>query len=105
MRDTTGKICMRDYTGIGGNCRLGMLSLNDGNNQNISGALRCHPVSQWPGLRPDPAPDHLRETSGGHLRGTLPGMLWVHQNQPYGHLTMIDNVIGYEDRKAPLCDR
>ncbi len=26
-------------------------------------------------------------------------MFWVHQNQPYGHLTMIGNVISYEDRQ------
>lgn len=98
-QDTTGKICMRDYTGIGGNCRLGMLSLNDGNNQNISGRSGAIPFPNGPDYGLILHPIYLRETSGGHLRGTLPGMLWVHQNQPYGHLTMIDNVIGYEDRK------
>jgi hypothetical protein len=36
---------------------------------------------------------------GGHLRGVLPGMFWIHQNQPYGHLSMIDNIIGYEGKK------
>ena len=98
-QDTTGKICMRDYTGIGGNCRLGMLSLNDGNNQNISGRSGAIPFPNGPDYGLILHPIYLRETSGGHLRGTLPGMFWVHQNQPYGHLTMIDNVIGYEDRK------
>lgn len=98
-QDTTGKICMRDYTGIGGNCRLGMLSLNDGNNQNISGRSGAIPFPNGPDYGLILHPIYLRETSGGHLRGTLPGMFWVHQNQPYGHLTKIDNVIGYEDRK------
>ena len=96
--DTTGKICMRDYTGIGGNVRLGMLSLNDQNGQNISGRSAAIPFPNGPDYGLILHPIYLRE-SGGHLRGTLPGMFWVHQNQPYGHLTKIDNVIGYEYRK------
>lgn len=98
-QNTTGKICLRDYTGIGGNCRLGMLSLNDGNNQNISGRSGAIPFPNGPDYGLILHPIYLREADGGHLRGTLPGMFWVHQNQPYGHLTMIDNVIGYESRK------
>jgi hypothetical protein len=97
--DTTGKICMRDYTGIGGNQRIGMFSLNDGNNQNISGRSGAIPFPNGPDYGLILHPIYLREASGGHLRGTLPGMFWVHQNQPYDHLTKIDNVIGYEDRK------
>ena len=96
--DTTGKICMRDYTQLGGNVRLGMLSLNDQNAQSISGRTGAIPFPNGPDYGLILHPIYLRE-SGGHLRGVLPGMLWVHQNQPYGHLTMIDNVIGYEDRK------
>jgi hypothetical protein len=89
---------MRDYTQIGGNERLGMLSLNDQNAQSISGRTGAIPFPNGPDYGLILHPIYLRE-SGGHLRGTLPGMFWVHQNQPYGHLTMIDNVIGYEDRK------
>lgn len=96
--ETTGKICMRDYTQIGGNERLGMLSLNDQNAQSISGRTGAIPFPNGPDYGLILHPIYLRESSG-HLRGTLPGMFWVHQNQPYGHLTMIDNVIGYEDRK------
>ena len=96
--ETTGKICMRDYTQLGGNVRLGMLSLNDQNAQSISGRTGAIPFPNGPDYGLILHPIYLRE-SGGHLRGVLPGMLWVHQNQPYGHLTMIDNVIGYEDRK------
>ncbi len=96
--DTTGKICMRDYTGIGGNQRIGMFSLNDGNNQNVSGRSGSIPFPNGPDYGLIIHPIYLRE-GGGHLRGTQPGMFWVHQNQPYGHLAMIDNVIGYEDRK------
>jgi len=98
-QNTTGKICLRNYTQVGENCRLGMLSLNDGNNQNASGRTEAIPFPNGPDYGLILHPIYLREAPGGHLRGTLPGMLWVHQNQPYGHLTMIDNVIGYEDRK------
>ena len=96
--DTTGKICMRDYTGIGGNCRLGMLALNDGNHQNVSGRSANIPFPNGPDYGLILHPIYLREASG-HLRGILPGMFWVHQNQPYGHLTLLENIIGYESRK------
>jgi hypothetical protein len=98
-QDTTGKFCMRDYTQIGGNARLGMLSLNDGNNQNVSGRWGHIPFPNGPDYGLILHPIYLRETTGGHLRGVLPGMFWVHQNQPYPHLTVIDHVIGYEGRK------
>ena len=89
---------MRDYTGIGGNMRLGMLSLNDGNHQNVSGRSANIPFPNGPDYGLILHPVYLREASGD-LRGILPGVLWVHQNQPYGHLTLIENVIGYESRK------
>jgi hypothetical protein len=98
-QDTTGKICLRDYTQIGGNVRLGMLSLNDGNNQNVSGHSGAIPFPNGPNYGLILHPIYLRESSGGHLRGRLPGMFWVHQNQPYPHLTMIENVVGYTGRK------
>lgn len=96
--DTTGKICMRDFTGIGSNVRLGLLSLNDGNHQNVSGRSNYIPFPNGPDYGLILHPVYLREASG-HLRGILPGVLWVHQNQPYGHLTLIENIIGYENRK------
>lgn len=97
--ETTGKICLRNYTQIGDNVRLGMLSLNDGNNQNVSGRSANIPFPNGPDYGLILHPIYLREGSGGHLRGELPGIFWVHQNQPYGHLTMIENVLGYEDHK------
>ena len=99
-QNTTGKICMRNYTQIGDNARLGMLSLNDGNNQNISGRTGNIPFPNGPDYGLILHPIYLRETdNGGHLRGVLPGIFWIHQNQPYAHLSVIDNVIGYEGRK------
>ena len=91
---------MRNYTQIGDNARLGMLSLNDGNNQNISGRTGNIPFPNGPDYGLILHPIYLRETdNGGHLRGVLPGIFWIHQNQPYAHLSVIDNVIGYEGRK------
>lgn len=99
-QNTTGKICIRNYTQIGENVRLGMLSLNDGNGQNISGRTGNIPFPNGPDYGLILHPIYLRETdNGGHLRGVLPGIFWIHQNQPYAHLSVIDNVIGYEGRK------
>ena len=77
-----------------------MLSLNDGNSQSISNRSGFIPFPNGPDYSLILHPIYLRESAvGGHLRGVLPGMLWIHQNQPYGHLSMIDNVIGYEGKK------
>lgn len=99
-QDTTGKLAIRNYTQIGDHCRLGMLSLNDGNNQNISNRSGAIPFPNGPDYSLILHPIYLRESAvGGHLRGTLPGMFWIHQNQPYAHLSFIDNVIGYTGKK------
>jgi len=97
--ETTGKVCLRNHTQIGDQCRLGMLSLNDGNGQNISGRSGNIPFPNGPDYSLILHPISLRETSGGHLRGVLPGLYWLHQNQPYDHLSLIDNVLGYPGRK------
>ena len=97
-QDTTGKLAIRNYSQLGDHCRLGMLSLNDGNNQNISGRSGNIPFPNGPDYGLILHPIYLREGSG-HLRGFLPGIYWIHQNQPYGHLSMIDNVIGYAGKK------
>ncbi len=99
-QDTTGKLAIRNYSQLGDHCRLGMLSLNDGNGQSISNRSGFIPFPNGPDYSLILHPIYLRETSvGGHLRGVLPGMFWIHQNQPYGHLSMIDNVIDYEGKK------
>jgi len=80
------------------NVRLGLFSLNDGNNQNVSGRSSGIPFPNGPDYGLILHPIYLRESSG-HLRGMLPGMYWIHQNQPYAHLTLIDQVLGYPERK------
>jgi hypothetical protein len=96
--NTTGKVCIRNYTQIGENTGLGMFSLNDGNGQNVSNRSGNIPFPNGPDYGLILHPIYLRE-SAGHLRGLLPGMYWIHQNQPYAHLTVVDNVLGYEGRK------
>lgn len=96
--ETTGKVCMRDYTHVGGNVRLGLFSLNCGNNQTVSGRSANIPFPNGPDYGLIIHPIYLRE-SAGHLRGVLPGVFWIHQNQPYPHLTTLENVIGYPGRK------
>lgn len=99
-QDTTGKLCIRNFSQLGDHCRLGMLSLNDGNGQTYSNRSTHIPFPNGPDYSLILHPIYLRESAvGGHLRGVLPGMLWIHQNQPYGHLSMIDNVIGYTGKK------
>ena len=99
-QDTTGKLCIRNFSQLGDHCRLGMLSLNDGNGQTFSNRSANIPFPNGPDYSLILHPIYLRESAvGGHLRGVLPGMLWIHQNQPYGHLSMIDNVIGYAGKK------
>ena len=76
-----------------------MFSLNDGNALNYSGRSSNIPFPNGPDYGLILHPIYLKESVGGHLRGFLPGMYWIHQNQPYAHLTLVDNVIGYAGRK------
>lgn len=59
--DTTGKVCLRNYTQVGYDIRLGMFSLNDGNAQNISGRSANIPFPNGPdyGLIVSLQPSHL----------------------------------------------
>lgn len=98
--ESIGKICLRNHTQVGLPARLGLLSLNDGNAQSISGRSTYIPFPNGPDYGLILHPIYLRETAdGGHLRGVLPGVYWVHQSQPLQHLTVIDSIPGYPGRK------
>lgn len=95
-----GKLFLRGYTQLGAPAKAGMLALNDGNSQSISGKSNFIPFPNGPDYSLILHPVYLRETNdGGHLRGVLPGVYWVHQVSPFPHLTVIDSVPGYPGRK------
>ena len=100
--DMTGKILMRDHTLLGGNQRVGLTSLNTNNGQTISGRATGIPF-------PNPVdyalllhPTYLMQESSKGLRGKLPGLMWVHNDQPLQDLDIVDNVVGYTGRKFLL---
>lgn len=97
--DFTGKILMRDHTLLGGNQRVGITSLNTNNGQTVSGRVTGIPF-------PNPVdnslilhPTFLMQESGKGLRGKLPGLMWVHNDNPLQDLGIVENVAGYADRK------
>ena len=97
--DYSGKVVMRDHTQVGGNVRVGLVSHGTLNAQQVSGYSTGIP---WP----NPAdyglilhPTYLMQESGKGLRGKLPGMMWVHNDQPLLDLAKVDNVQGYPGRK------
>lgn len=97
--DFTGKILMRDHTMLGGNQRVGFTSLNTNNGQTISGRATGIPF-------PNPVdyslilhPTYLMQEGGKGMRGKLPGLIWVHNDNPLQDLEIVENVIGYAGRK------
>jgi hypothetical protein len=101
--DFTGKILMRDHTLLGGNQRVGFTSLNTNNGQTISGRTTGIPF-------PNPVdyslilhPTYLMQEGGKGMRGKMPGLMWVHNdNNPLQDLDIVENVVGYAGRKFIL---
>ena len=90
---------MRDHTLIGGNQAVGFAPLNTNNGQTISGRATGIPF-------PNPVdyslilhPVHLMQASSKGLRGKMPGMMWVHNDNPLEDLEVVENVVGYAGRK------
>jgi len=95
-----GRVMMRSFTGVGGTVAPMWVTLNDVNNTNNSGYSSGFAYPNGPDYGLIIHPIYMREGAvGGHLRGVMQGMLWVHQNQPVPHLTILDNVIGYTGKK------
>lgn len=95
--DFTGKSLLKDYQQVGANVRAGFMSLNTNNAQTISG---YQPGIPWPN-GPDYGlilhPVYLRQENN-HVRGKIPGMMWVHNDQPLQQLDFITGVSGYPGR-------
>ena len=98
--DFGGKVLLRNHTQLGNPVRWGVTSLNTNNGQQICGR----------GSMPFPngadyslwlLPTYVRQEDG-HMRGILPGMLWMPQDRPYSDQTIVDNVVGQEGRRFLL---
>lgn len=103
--DATGKAVLRSHLQVGGYTRLNLASL-----QTVAAAFSVTGFATgipWPN-GPDYSlllhPVYLQEETTGHLRGKLPGMMWVHNNNPLSDLTFVSNVAGYAGRKFLLVD-
>lgn len=94
-----GRGFLRDTTAIGLHRRFNTFSLSPDAAVSYSGLSADFP---WP----NPAdyslvahPTYMREETTKTLRGVMPGALWVHQAQPYLHLTKLGDLTGYPGRK------
>ena len=94
----TGKILMKDHIQVGGTIRAGFTSLNTNNSQSISGYSTGIPWPNGPDYSLLLHPTYLRQENG-HLRGKMPGMMWVLNDQPLQDQAVVDGVAGYAGRK------
>lgn len=97
--NTTGKLLLRSFTQIGDPVRVGLFSLNDANTEVYSGYSSYFPYPNGPDYSAILHPVYLREPTGGHMRGIASGLFWMHQTNPFQHLTVLSDVIGYPGRK------
>lgn len=98
--DFAGKVLLRNHTQLGNPVRWATTSLNTNNGQQICG--------RGPTPFPNGAdyslwllPTYVRQEDG-HMRGILPGMLWMPQDRPYSDQTIVDNVVGQTGKRFLL---
>ena len=98
--DFSGKLLLRNHTQLGNPVRFGLTSLNTNNGQQICG--------RGPMPFPNGAdyslwllPTYVRQEDG-HMRGILPGMLWMPQDRPYSDQSIVDNVVGQAGKRFLL---
>lgn len=96
----TGNAILRNHTQVGNYVRWGVTSLNTGNNQHICGRGNL-PFPNGADYSLWLMPTYVRQEDG-HMRGTMPGMHWMHQDRPYSDQTIIDNVVGQPDKQFVL---
>jgi hypothetical protein len=96
----TGKVLLRSYTQLGNPVRFGLTSLNTNNGTQVCGQGSI-PFPNGPDYSLWLLPTYVREESG-HMRGIMPGMLWMPQNRPYSDLTIVDNVVGQGGKRFLL---
>ncbi len=98
--DFTGKVLLRNHTQLGNPVRFGVTSLDTNNSSQVCG--------RGPMPFPNGAdyslwllPTYVRQEDG-HMRGILPGRLWMPQDRPYSDQTIVDNVVGQAGKKFLL---
>jgi len=96
----TGKVLLRNHTQLGNPVRFGLTSLNTNNNQQICGRGPM-PFPNGPDYSLWLLPTYVQQEDG-HMRGILPGMLWMPQDRPYSDQTIVDNVVGQAGKRFLL---
>ncbi len=96
----TGKVLLRSHTQLGGPERFGLTSLNTNNSSQVCGRGPM-PFPNGPDYSLWLLPTYVRQEDG-HMRGLMPGMLWMPQDRPYSDQTIVDNVVGQAGRKFLL---
>ena len=103
--DAVGKVCMRSHVQVGNPVRLSLTSLGTRAGSVVSGRETGIPWPNGPDYSLVLHPVYLQEEgAAGHLRGKLPGLLWVHNDNPLGDLVTVENVVGYSGKKVLLVD-
>ena len=102
----TGKVLPRDYTGVGNNCRFALFSLNFSSTGSIvvSGLTSSMPFPNGPDFGFWLTPMYMKEETRGDIRGIMPGVYFLPQNQPYSDKAVVENVPQYPGRKFMLLD-
>jgi hypothetical protein len=98
--DFTGKVLLRNHTQLGNPVRFGLTSLNTNNSSQVCGRGPM-PFPNGADFSLWLLPTYVREESG-HMRGLMPGMLWMPQDRPYSDQTIVDNVVGQAGKKFLL---
>lgn len=91
--DQSGKFLLRDYTGLGVNhAACGLYSLNNGNNQQISGFSTDIPFPNKPDNSVDIHQIYLKESGG--KRGFLPIINWINNSWALGNKIVLNRQQG-----------
>ncbi|MGL4284548.1 MAG: hypothetical protein ACRCSI_13435 [Eubacterium aggregans] len=100
-----GKLLLRDYTQLGNPTRFLLPTVQlAGNSVQQSGMIATIPFPNGPDFSMWMAPLWIKEEARGDIRGTMPGMYFLPQLQPYANLTKVENISGYPGKKVIMLD-
>jgi hypothetical protein len=98
--DFTGHVLLRNHTQLGNPVRFGLTSLNTNNVQQVCGRGPL-PFPNGADYSLWLLPTYVKQEDG-HMRGIMPGMLWMPQDRPYPDQTIVDNVVGQAGKRFLL---